>query len=99
MNRIGFVPRKYIGLSLSQCIRSIAKGEVELEDVKMIVAGTWIQNDEQFEEVMHTYKFSPKERMFARVLWDEKKIVQPRCLFGSSFYHGISEGIWYGLIS
>ncbi|HEY4483928.1 MAG TPA: hypothetical protein VI752_01970 [Candidatus Paceibacterota bacterium] len=75
-----------IGLSLSICIKGILKGEIQLEDVAKIVAGTKVQTDEQWQGLIEAYsesywKSNPSEAVaILNRLREEGKIEQPRLM-------------------
>jgi hypothetical protein len=77
---------KFVGLSVSFCIRDIVEGDVAEDDVKFIVAGTRIRNTEEYESVVESYsEYYWKEhveeaRAVFKRLWDAGKIIQPRLL-------------------
>jgi hypothetical protein len=76
---------RFIGLSLSGCIMDIAKGEIEEEDVKCIVAGTcWPLDD--VDHLLAQYKklewidcYEKAREVLLRFV-QQGKIIQPRLL-------------------
>jgi len=87
-----------IGLSLSYCVRDIINGEVKLEDVEKIIAGTYIDSPDALEEVLEKYsqtywKADPlKGRAISLQLFKSGKVEQPRLERKPGF--DISEGHW-----
>lgn len=73
-----------IGLSLSFCVSDIVRGEVPIERVEKIVAGTAAATPTQWEEVIEMYRkgcwaFNPNACEYvARMLLDQGKVEQPR---------------------
>lgn len=73
-----------IGLSLSFCVRDLANGDVDLDDVEKIIAGTAAENDADWEwlvgEYQKTYwsRHPARSATIARTLRLEGKIFQPR---------------------
>jgi len=47
-----------IGFSLGRCIRDIVKGEVDINDVVVIVAGTKFTTQEQLTRIVDEYMYS-----------------------------------------
>lgn len=76
--------KKLIGLSLSVCVGSIARGEVSIEDVECIIAGTRIRNENDMEKIMESYRYAgwsrypDKAEGIARKLFSDGKVFQPR---------------------
>ena len=87
-----------IGLSLSGCIRDIAKGKVESGQVKMIIAGTNWKFPEQLDEAIERYgclEWDDCIDSAAHLLkrfWARGKIIQPRNYGYDS--HNIAQGHW-----
>ena len=79
-----------IGFSLSNCIRDIIEGRVELDDVEYIITGTKIETDLQLEETFdcytqHHWQHNPrKATMIFALLWRSGRIFQPRVLGGNA---------------
>jgi len=75
---------KLIGMSLSMCVGSIARGEVSIDDVDCIIAGTRIRNEDDMEQVMESYRYAAwyrypdKAEGIARKLFSENKVFQPK---------------------
>jgi len=72
-----------IGLSLSLCIRDIIQGNVELDDVEKLIAGTKIEQPIHLEEVCSIYMDlywdnNPKAIDIVYYLFKHKLIEQPR---------------------
>jgi hypothetical protein len=73
-----------IGISVSGCIRDIVAGQVKIEEVERIIAGTSCGNQAAWDCVIRDYRKSywrenPDEG--ERILWQliaEGKILQPR---------------------
>lgn len=74
----------YNGLSLSFCVKDIAKGKVRIEDVGKITAGIAAGTKEDWDELLATYKesywydFPEKAEEIVRKLRQAGKIEQPR---------------------
>lgn len=75
---------KKIGLSVSQCVVSICKGEVSVEDVEKIMAGTLCPNEATWNFVINHYKetcwkeFPDQAEEVVRQLIVSDRILQPR---------------------
>lgn len=76
-----------VGFSLGRCIRDIVNGEVDIDDVIVIVAGTRFETQEQLVGIVNeymyrdTYLYGLEEsdcQGVASVLFREGKIHQPR---------------------
>lgn len=83
-----------IGLSLSRCVLDIAEGRVDIDDVMVIVAGTYFDYDkqDQYKNIKEEYKFTiwgdiPDEKIDDIVyqLWKTGRIHQPRKFGGYAF--------------
>lgn len=80
--------RNLLGLSVSRCIRDIVNGLVSVEEVFLIIGGTYVEDEEHFEELWKGYtrvEFSAwydldKEavREVFLQLWRSNRIIQPR---------------------
>jgi len=87
-----------IGLSISFCIRDIIRGKVQESDVEKIIANTWCETKEHWEEVILIYRKScwyDNPEVGEAVCWRfvaENKIEQPRCQGKGS--HNIADGHW-----
>lgn len=86
-----------IGTSLSFCVKEIAKGVVDINDVEKIVAGTRASNQEEWAEIFSRYnsvywKGLPEAESIARQLIDSGRVVQPR-LTDPCKVHSVSE-LW-----
>lgn len=46
---------KYVGLSLSFCIKDICEGRVPLKDVEKIIAGTCAMSEHEWELLLNQY--------------------------------------------
>ena len=89
--------RMLVGLSLSFCVRDIARGIVPEEAVAYIIAGTRACNEQEFEELLAYYEDLywgglPTASAIARRLYAQGKIRQPRCQGKSA--PSISRGHW-----
>ena len=88
----------YTGLSLSFCVRDIARGKVPLEEVSQLITATAIRTEAEWDEVLEEYKvaywsFAPKTcEKIARELLALGKVYQPR-LEGYEV-HSIADGHW-----
>jgi hypothetical protein len=82
---------KKVGFSANRCIRDIAEGRVNLDDVVSITASTLCETKEHWIDVVEAYYDAPdyderslsmcdhdKIIMIAHDLWDMGKIHQPR---------------------
>lgn len=75
---------KYIGLSLSGCVKDILKGRIKEENVVCIISGTWIQSEDYLNKVIEKYTESywighPDEApALARRLFFSGKLIQPK---------------------
>ncbi len=76
-----------IGLSVSSCIRDIANGLVNENEVAYIIGGTKFRDDDEFEDacVDHYAKLYWRDNASMAVgiaarLWSEGRIMQPRLL-------------------
>ena len=86
-----------IGLSISFCVLDIARGKVHIWEVDKIIAGTRIENFEEWNELISTYQGSywfglDNAEAILRELLEAGKIVQPRLVFGKCPY--IGDGHW-----
>ena len=74
----------YVGLSLSFCVGSILRGEVQLSEVEKIVSSTACFTPESWDGVITNYRNSywsknpDKGEQIARHLINSGKIIQPR---------------------
>ena len=74
------------GRSLSFCVRDIVNGEVEYNDVSVIVTNTCAKNRKEFEKIIEIYSgsywrgFASVAKGVALDLWDQGKIQQPRLI-------------------
>ena len=46
---------KYIGLSLSFCVRDIIEGKIAIEDVALIIAGTYAKGEASWKGLLDQY--------------------------------------------
>lgn len=76
-----------IGFSLGRCVRDIADGRVDIDDVAFIIAATFIKDEQQLRHVVENYAtYGPymskngAEACYdaALKLWNSSKILQPR---------------------
>lgn len=94
--------RLLIGLSLSFCIRDIASGKVDLDDVQEIVSSTMAFTLTQIMICLDRYQESywlgyPDAIEIALGFVRSGKVYQPRCDYGSYMSHNIAAGHWvYG---
>src|SRR5687768_9183289 len=89
-----------VGLSLSFCVSEICRGNMAMDDVTKIVAGTAIPD---VGAIIQNYKdaywrdYPEKAEQVVRQLWEEGRIEQPR-LSGMEGYpshgHNIADGNW-----
>lgn len=82
-----------IGLSYGRCVRDIAKGLVDIEEVLLVVTKTAIEKREQIGSMIALYGYeqdylrgldSSKCLEVALLLWDQGKIYQPRLISDKS---------------
>jgi hypothetical protein len=74
---------KYVGLSLSFCVRDIMEGKIDEDRVMTIIAGTKFKDYEGWKRVIEVYsktywKSNPVATEIANRLMVQGKIVQPR---------------------
>lgn len=92
------VPEGLVGFSLSFCVASVLRGEVDEAEIKEIITGTNAPTPEAIDELINNYKTSywrdnPEEgEAIARRLFAAGKIKQPRALHGQA--PNISRGHW-----
>lgn len=76
-----------IGFSLGRCIRDIANGDVDIDDVAFIIAATRIEDEDGLKMVVEEYMYrgdylsgqdEGKCQQIAANLWSSSKILQPR---------------------
>ena len=76
-----------VGFSLGRCIRDIVKGDVNIDDVVVIVTGTRIEDEEALKFVVQEYMYRENYlygldesecQGVASILWKEGKFHQPR---------------------
>lgn len=76
-----------IGFSLGRCIRDIVKGDIAINDVAFIIAATYIQSEDQLNDVVLQYTGEPGYLLglnyeecanVAQNLWHTNRILQPR---------------------
>ena len=75
--------RYMIGLSFSYCVKDIASGVVDIDNVERVEAGTLIRSDEKFQSWMDQiepvyWQGLPKARSIAEKLWKDGRVYQPR---------------------
>jgi len=76
----------YIGTSLSRCLISLGKNEVQLNQVLCIITSTKAENIEQYRKILLTYidwtpDVDPERESMWEIgldLWDTGRIHQPR---------------------
>lgn len=95
-----------VGFSLGRCVRDIVKGLVDIEDVVVIIAGTYITSPESLNKVISEYMYRD-DYLFglneaecqgvASVLWTEGKIHQSR-LNGHYARRIKEESVWADLV-
>ena len=88
--------KKYIGLSMSFCIRDILDGKVKIEDVVCIVANTAFSSIELLIEnysvdYWHAYAKDDIQALLEK-LWPT--IYQPRMVYPDSMF-SIAHGYWF----
>lgn len=73
--------KQLIGLSLAECVRDIASGEVPLSDVRCIITSSRITDDD-WSDAINDYKrfneWGRKEEKIFETLLGEGRIEQPR---------------------
>lgn len=76
-----------IGFSFGRCVGSIVKGEVDINDVMLIVARTYIESEDAVDHVIQHYQYTPGYLMGLDIdkclevgleLWRSGKLIQPR---------------------
>lgn len=82
--------RKYIGLSLSNCLRDIAQGRINLDEVSAIVSSTaFISVQECLDEYYYKYWYSLDKILIAKTLNEVWPFVcQPRLQVGAANHRG-----------
>jgi hypothetical protein len=95
-----------VGFSLGRCVRDIVKGLVDIEDVVVIIAGTYITSPAALNKVITEYMYRD-DYLFgldeaecqgvASVLWTEGKIHQSR-LNGHYARRINEESVWADLV-
>lgn len=87
-----------IGLSLSFCVRDIANGVVNIDDVEKIITGTRCDSAESWSYLLEQYGgtywngIEAKAEAILIVLLKNEKIFQPRTI--GELPPNISKGIW-----
>lgn len=94
--KLGVTLRLLIGTSLGRCVKDIADDKVKLEEVALIVSGTYCPRLEQLHKVLEDYRAHPMNAGYdtsahkletitdiGTWLFDSGKLFQPR-LSGSS---------------
>ncbi len=97
---------KYIGTSLGRCLRSILKGEVSINDIFLIVAGTHANSMDKYLLVVEGYYYERRDSEYnisewpindvlevAEQLWYYGKIHQPRNFGAQPFFLSI-DPLW-----
>jgi len=78
-----------IGFSLGRCVRDIVNGLVKIDDVAWIIAGTYIETEEQLHDVIAQYAYEPTYlseldidecQRTALQLYDSGRVLQPRMM-------------------
>ena len=76
-----------IGFSLGRCVRDIVRGDVDINDVAFLITATYIQSEEQLDDVILQYTAEPGYLLglkyddcvtVAKNLWHTNRILQPR---------------------
>jgi hypothetical protein len=77
-----------IGFSLGRCVRDIAKGDVNINDVAFIIAATSIHDEPQLANVITQYMYRDDDYLYgldeavcqavALELWKTNRVLQPR---------------------
>lgn len=95
-----------IGFSFGRCIRDIVKGDVDIDDVVVIIAKTLMHTEEDMQSVVRAYLYRwdylagldvERCQAIASELWNSGKLHQPRL-------HGIpsdmtpEEFVWLDLV-
>jgi len=100
-----------VGQSLSRCVRDILKGEVDINDVLVIITRTRIQDKAQLREVMDEYRYRSSEHslgefelddimVVTEALWDAGKVHQPRLQGADPWGPGavLSDEVWLDVV-
>lgn len=89
-----------IGLSLSNCVKDIIYGKVDITKVSLIVAATKAATTEEFEKLVldryavYYWADNPEYgKAIARKLWEQGRIFQPR-LINNDAELNIAHGHW-----
>jgi len=91
---------KLIGLSLSQCVADIIKGNAREDNVEKIIARTAVKNAADLDELINNYRNTywadnpDLGEEIARRLFEENKVEQPRLLDNSPVPECMENGIW-----
>jgi hypothetical protein len=94
-----------IGQSLSRCVRDILEGNVEIEDVFVVISRTRIPTREGLRSVMEEYTYRNDvtslyghdiEKIMEVVykLWDDGKLHQPRLSPNGHSFSGLAQDVW-----
>lgn len=86
-----------IGKSLSFCVKDICEDKVAIQDVTLIIAGTFAKNKASWNELLESYsksywfKYPRKAKAVANLLLYSGRIFQPRAanlepLFGQNIW-------------
>jgi hypothetical protein len=95
-----------IGFSLGRCVRDIVNGEVNIDDVVVVITQTMCHTSLQLHKVIEQYLTRTgylkgldvnECHYVARRLWDQGKIHQPRCL-GADVKGVPEQSIWRDLV-
>lgn len=94
-----------IGFSFGRCVRDIVNGEVDIDDVVMLLCRTYMKTREHVEGVVDEYMYIPgyldgldRDQCLdvAHQLWDDGKIHQPR-IYGVNYRSRGEEHLWMDL--
>lgn len=90
---------KFIGLSLSNCVRDILVGHIDIKNVAFIIAGTFIKDRKSLNHVIDSYRMSYWQNFSTNdvlevleTLFFSGRIIQPRAIDLNSA--NIAEGHW-----
>lgn len=98
-----------IGMSLGRCVRDIVEGNVEYDDILVIITRTACETEEHLEEAIHNYMYEPSYLLgleyddcisVAKRLFNDGKLHQPRLLrmragHPQRFSNGPASTIWW----
>ena len=94
-----------VGFSFGRCLRDIVNGTVDINDVLVIIARTYMETPEHVHSVVGEYLFRPGYLLglkpedcidTAMTLWDQGKIHQPR-ISGRNPHQVSEQYLWMDL--